>query len=97
MSFEELTRVTVDGHDYFVQAVTRNNNDSFRVEHVSGIVVEDSFGECNPLRALWSDWQYRGVHGAARASMELRCIKDAVRRAVQDHLEFSLELCEENL
>ena len=96
MSTEQTFAVTIAGVDYAVYASTRGSKDSFRVTADNGnFVLTDSWGECNPLRSLWSDWRYQTVHGAARDAMELKCIKNAVEREIEAHMEFCLQQIED--
>lgn len=96
MSNQQSFDVVVDGIEYHVETSTRGSNDTFMVYTNNGrTTITDSFGECNPLRSLWSDWRYQTVHGAAREAMEIKCIKDAVRDEVQAHLNFCLENLDE--
>lgn len=101
MSTAQEFDVVVSGINYHVYVSTRNNNDHFTVTADFGpgnyLTVTDSFGECNPLRTLWKGWQYQSVHGAARASMEIKCIKDAVVREIEAHIEFCLQLIEDDI
>lgn len=98
MSTEQKFSVVVNVIDYDVYTSTRGSNDTFHVTTNNGaLTVTDSFGECNPLRSLWSNWRYQSVHGAARDAMELKCIKEAVEREVEAHIEFCQQLIEDDL
>jgi hypothetical protein len=95
MSTEQNFEVVVDGIDYSVAVSTSGNSDTFRVATNNGeLVITESWGDCNPLKSLWNTWQYQSVHGAARTSMEIRCIKEAVTSEIKAHEEFCLELVE---
>ena len=97
MSSEQTFAITVNGIEYDVYTSTRGTRDTFRITtNNANLVITDSFGECNPLRSLWDDWQYQAVHGAAREAMELKCIKDAVEREIETHMEFCLQQIEDN-
>ena len=98
MSTDQTFTVTVDGIEYDVCISTRGSNDSFRITSDNGnFVLTDSWGECNPLRSLWPNWRYQTIHGAARDSMELKCIKNAVEREIDAHMAFCLQLIEDDL
>lgn len=97
MNSQEFT-VSVGGADYHVFTSTNGNNDSFQVvDRNTGRTVTDSFGDCNPLRSLWSSWRYQTVHGAARAAMEHKCIRESVEREIESHMEFCLDSLDESV
>jgi len=98
MSTAQEFDVVVNGNDYHVYASTHGSNDHFTITTNNGaLTVTDSFGECNPLRCLWQDWRYQSVYGAARNAMEIKCIKDAVEREIEAHMEFCLQLIEDDI
>jgi len=97
MSTAQEFNVVVNGNDYQVYASTNGSNDNFTVTTNNGaLTITDSFGECNPLRSLWHDWRYQSVRGAVRTSMEINCIKDAVEREIEAHIDFCLQLIEDD-
>ena len=96
MSTAQEFNVEVNGKDYNVTTSTQGSRDHFVITaHNGAIRVTDQSGECNPLRTLWGSWKYQTTHGAARTSMELKCIREAVEYEVQAHINFCFEQIDE--
>ncbi len=94
MSSNQEFNITINGSDYSVSTGLK----SFYIADVTGgnlRVITDEWGDCNPLESLWGDWKYQTTHGAARESMELKCIRNAVEQAVEAHRDFYIENAED--
>lgn len=92
MTTYQTFAVTVNGINYSAHASTSGNRDNFLVTtNDDKTVITNQWGECNPLRGLWSDYKYQSVHGAARHAMEFKCIRNAVENEVNAHKDFCLD------
>ncbi len=60
------------------------------------VVVNGNDYQVYASRSLWHDWRYQSVRGAVRTSMEINCIKDAVEREIEAHIDFCLQLIEDD-
>lgn len=90
MSENQEFNVTVGGNDYFVSTGLK----SFYVAtNATGklVVLTESWGDCNPLVNLWNNWKYQTTYGAARASMEKKCIREAVELEIEAHIDFLMD------
>ena len=95
---EQTFDVTVKGCEYQVYTSTDGTHDQFRVTTNDGaLTITDNFGECNPLRSAWGDHRYRFTHGAARRSMENRCVRESVEYEIEAHADFCRQLIEDDL
>lgn len=103
MSDIQEFEVQVDGSSYLVDIGLKSfcvrTGDVDDDGYISTRIIEDSFGDCNPLISLWNSWEYQRVQGAARTSMEgaartsmeYKCIRAAVECAIERHEERCLE------
>jgi hypothetical protein len=88
--------IDVDGAEYRVVASHQNHHGHFQVQTSDGVLIEDTCGcvDVNPLCDLWRGHVWFRTHGAARASMELKCIKNAVRESLKVYNQFLIESTE---
>lgn len=99
MSNDQNFEVVIDGTTYDVETGLKTFRVSMSGRDLDGkyktrVLIEE-FGDCNPLVALWKGWKYQTTFGAARNSMELKCIRDAVREVIEEHELFRLDQIEE--
>jgi len=95
---EQTFDIVVKGHDYRVYTSTDGTHDQLTITTNNGaLTITDNYGECNPLRSLWDDWRYHFTRGAARRSMENKCIRESVEYEIEAHENFCWQLIEDDL